>query len=417
MNKIQLAIVGCGGMGGRHLLGLKELLDENMSNVELVAVCDLRRDNAEHRADDAERLLGRRPRVFQDMAQMVAELPDLQAVDVTTDAGSHHKVICAAFELGLHVLSEKPLGITMRACNLILEAQRRSGKLLSVAENYRRDPMLRLTKALLDAGTIGDPYMLFDVSAGSGNQIIILPWRHDKWLGGILLDAGVHNADVMQYYLGNASEVYARTAQWEPIRYKPSGSTNLSPFYQEWYAEMPDSIQATAEDTLVSIIQFESGPIGQWTSFCAGHGKGLGAHAIYGSQGSLIPGGARSGTPPRLYMDGKQEITGEALLDLVPDFHLDEITSRLFGGERLGSYQMPFPNADRKLLAIEYYEFAECLLTGKQPEVDGLMGRKAVALCYAAFESGTLNRPVTLDEIEAEQTNAYETPINEHWKI
>ena len=162
-----------------------------------------------------------------------------------------------------------------------------------------------------------------------------------------------------------------------------------------WFDEMPASIEATAEDTLISIIQFESGTLGQWTSFCAGHGRGLGAHAIYGSRGSMNPGGARNGVPPRLALDNQEEITGEALLDLVPDFHLDGITARLFGGERLGSYQMPFPNADRKLLAIEYYEFAECVLTGRQPEVDGLMARKDVALLID-------NRAATRDLMKAE---------------
>jgi len=46
MEQIKLAIVGCGGMGGRHLFGLQELMQSGMSNVALAAVCDLRRDNA-----------------------------------------------------------------------------------------------------------------------------------------------------------------------------------------------------------------------------------------------------------------------------------------------------------------------------------------------------------------------------------
>jgi hypothetical protein len=49
--------------------------------------------------------------------------------------------------------------------------------------------------------------------------------------------------------------------------------------------------------------------------------------------------------------------------------------------------------------------------------VDGKAGRRALALCYAAFESSTLNRPVTLDEIEAEEVGAYEADVNAHWKI
>jgi len=416
MDKVPIAIVGCGGMGGRHLLGLKELYDTECCNVELVAACDLRRDNAEHLADEAQKLLGSRPQVFGDLKNMAAALPDLQGVDVTTDAGSHHIVATQAFDLGWHVLCEKPLGITIRAANRILAAQQRAGKVLSVAENYRRDPMSRLTRALLDAGAIGQPYLFLDVSAGAGSSIVITPWRHMKHTGGMLLDGGVHNADLMLYYLGDVEQVYASTRLWERTRYKTPG-TGVSGFYQRWHAEMPDQIEATAEDTAVAVVRFKNGTMGQWTQSYAGHGQGVGQRAILGSKGSLRPGGTRNGVSPVLKRDGENEITGDDLLALVPDFRLDAITARLFGGERLGSYSMPFPEADRKLLAIEYHEFAECVLSGKTPEVDGAVGRRAMAICYATFESGAVNRPVTLDEIEAEKTSAYEAEINAHWKL
>ena len=75
------------------------------------------------------------------------------------------------------------------------------------------------------------------------------------------------------------------------------------------------------------------------------------------------------------------------------------------------------PEPDRKLIAIEYREFGECIETGGRPEVDGYVGRKALALCNAALESGVLNRAVTLEEIEAERTGVYEAEINAYWKI
>ncbi len=412
MAKIPLAIVGCGGMGGRHLLGLEELVDSGLNNVELAAVCDLRRDNAEHLADEAEKLLGRRPAVYQDLAKMAAAVPDLQVVDITTDAAAHHSVACAAFDLGLNVFVEKPLGLTVRACNRILAAQQRSGKLLSVAENYRRDPMSRLSRALLEAGAIGAPQLFLDVGAGSGNTIIITPWRHKKELGGMLLDGGVHSADMMFYFLGDIDQVYARIALWEKTRYKPQDQGGLTGFYARWYGEMPDSIEATAEDTMVSVLNFKNGTLGQWTQSFAAHGRGFGHKVIYGSQGSLIPGGTRNGVSPLLQQDGRDELTGAPLLELVPDFCLDEITARLYGGERMASFNVPFPAADRKLLAIELYEMCACVESRKTPEVDGLIGRRAVALVYAACELSTLNRPVTLDEIEAELTGNYEAEIN-----
>ena len=417
MERLPLAIVGCGGMGGRHLLGLKALEDIGMSNITLQAVCDLRRENAEALADDAQDLLGYRPQVYADMEAMVREQPNLQAVDITTDVGSHHRVACPAFQLGLHVLCEKPLAVTMRAANRILAAAEEAQRLLSVAENYRRDPVCRLNKALLDAGAIGTPRMLYDISAGSGNRIIILPWRHDRNVGGILLDAGIHNANLMQYYMGPVQQVYARTNRWEPVRYRAQDAGNLTGFYARWAASIPEKIEATAEDSLMALLDFQSGAQGQWTACYAAHGQGFGQGAIFGSEGSLRPGGARSGRSPVLRRGDHEDLTGDALRSLVPEYHLDEITARLFGGERLVSYDLPFPMADRSLLAIELHEFAECILTGRQPEVDGNVGRQDLAVCYAALESGITNTPVSPNDVISESAATYEADINAHWGL
>jgi predicted dehydrogenase len=415
MQRLPIAIVGCGGMGGRHLLGLKELSRTPLYNVELVAVCDLRRDNAEHMADQAEELLGARPQVFERMEAMATALPDLQGVDITTDSGSHHAVATEAFGLGLHVFLEKPIALSIRGANQILAAQERAGKVLSVAEQFRRDPICRLTKAVIDAGAIGELYALFEVGGGSGDSIIILPWRHSKQHGGILVDAGVHTSDLMQTYMGPAQEVYAHTRLFEPVRRKRR--LGVAHFYERWVDEVPEAIEATAEDTVLSLITFENGAMGQWTSFRAAHGRPFGLSGIYGRLGSLHSPGARNGRPVTVHLDDGGELTGDAVLDLVPDFHLDAVTAHLFQADRLGSYDYLFPEADRKLLALEYWEFGACMTTGRKPEVDGLVARKALALVNAALESAVLHRPVTLAEIEAEETGAYEQEINEYWKI
>lgn len=416
MDRMQLAIVGCGGMGGRHLYGLKALEEAGCCPFDLVGACDVRRDNAVYLAERAEGMLGRRPQVFGDMEAMAAALPGLQAVDMTTPNGTHHVVVSAAMELGWHVLCEKPVALTIRGANLMIETQQRYGKVLSVAENFRRDPICRLTRALLDAGAVGQPYMLFWVGAGSGNGIIIVPNRHDKYSAGFVTSSGVHTTDLMQYYLGDIREVYARTRQWEPIRYKAT-MRSVSRFYDHWYGDIPDEVHATAEDTLVSVFEFENGAMGQWTTFLAGHGQPFEFSAVYGSEGSLRLAGARNGNPVLLHLDGRGQVPESELLAMVPDFHLDEITARLFGTDRLSSYDGGFDMADAALIAHEYYELAECITTGKSPEVDVYVGRKDLAAVYAGHESNLLGRVVTLEEIEAERTAAYEADINEHWGI
>ena len=106
MDKIRLGLVGCGGMGTRHLYGLRELVQSPFSNVELCAVCDIRRENAELAALEAEKLMGVRPEIFTDLEQMARTVPDLTAVDVVTDPSVHHNVVCQALDLGLHVMVE-----------------------------------------------------------------------------------------------------------------------------------------------------------------------------------------------------------------------------------------------------------------------------------------------------------------------
>ena len=55
---------------------------------------------------------------------MVREMPELQAADVTVESGYHHGVAIACMEAGLHIMVEKPMGITIRACDLMVETAR-----------------------------------------------------------------------------------------------------------------------------------------------------------------------------------------------------------------------------------------------------------------------------------------------------
>ena len=59
------------------LRGMARLHGSPLCNMELVAVCDLNQDNANFHADEAKELLGTRPKVYSDIAQMTRELPDL----------------------------------------------------------------------------------------------------------------------------------------------------------------------------------------------------------------------------------------------------------------------------------------------------------------------------------------------------
>lgn len=405
---IRLAIVGCGGMGHRHLRGLAELRAAGISSLQLVAACDPVEANAVSLAGHAEAALGARPAV-------AAGLDDLrgygvQAVDITSTPRTHHLLAVEALRRGLHVLIEKPLALTVAACRRIGEAAAASPAILSVAENYRRDPTCRLAKALLDAGVIGAPRLVVQHGVGGGDRMTISVWRHLREHGGILLDVGVHFADVLEYLIGRIDTAYAVTRLHEPVRRNPAagaggGAVDPANAYAQWQRAAPAEFRATAEDALYGTLTFASGAVGSVIQDHAGRGAalgggaGLGGRAVFGSAGSMTLPGDRSGGAIVVHRDGGEPLTGDALLERVPAFRLDANTAALFGADRLAGYDHPFPVTDAKLLAVEYAELADAIQGGAAPEIGAEQGTRAVAAWYALLESAACGAPVRVRDV------------------
>lgn len=416
MERIPLAIVGCGGMGHRHLFGLAELYNAGISPFELVAACDPVTANAESLADAAAERLGTRPQVVASLAEL--KPLGVAAVDITTTPRYHHTLGVEAVEQGMHAMLEKPVGLTVRACNRIRAAAAASNRIVSVAENYRRDPINRLAKALLDADVIGTPRYMLHHSTGGADQMIISVWRHMKDQSGILLDVGVHFADIMEYFLGDAMTVYAQTRLHEPTRYNPAAgggasTSNPAGVYGKWQKDMPAEFTATAEDAAYATVTFKNGAVAIYLEDHAEHGSGIWLRQIHGSKGSIDMPNDRSGNPLVLTLGRNETVEGEALLDLVPDFRLDEATATLFGGDRLWRYELPFEQTDRKLIAVEYADFGAGILGEHPVEVDIEQGTRSVALSYAMMESGVSGTALTMDEVLNESVDAYQREIDE----
>ena len=419
--KIPLAIVGCGGMGHRHLYGLAELQNAGLSPFELIGACDPNLDNANSLADQAEERLGTRPQPVKDL-EALAAVGAIQAVDITTLPAHHHTVAIEAMERGWHMMCEKPMGLTARACKLMIAKAQETGRILSVAENYRRDPINRLAKALLDSGAIGTPRIMQHNTMGGGDQMLISVWRHQKNASGVLLDVGTHFADIMEYYLGEAATAYAQTRLHEKTRKNPVAGTDgtgggPAGVYGRWQKDMPAEFEATADDAAYATILFKSGAVAQYIEDHAAHGEHLWKRSIHGSVGSLDLPGDRSGQRLTLHRDGQDPIDDQNLLDLVPEHRLDEATAALFGGDRLCEYSFPFPETDRKLIAVEYHELGTCIQQGRSPEVSAHEGARAVGLSYSLMESQVAGRALSVDEVCDDQVNAYQAEINDHLGI
>lgn len=409
MEKIPLCVIGCGGMGHRHILAYKELEESGIGNIELIAVCDVNPKNADLGKREIERLFGRTPLVFTDLDEALAH-PDIAAVDVVTDPSIHHRVTVPALEAGKHALVEKPLGITIRACKAMIAAAESSGAVLATAENLRRDPPNRLARAILDHGLLDDPYLMIHNALGGNEQMIITPWRHLKDKGAIGLDMAVHYTDIVQYYMREFDQIYGCGWIVEPVRYRPEGSGLELESYVERLKTFPESIEATGEDSVFAMYRMKSGAMVQFSYAGAGRGSRGFERSVHGRLGALHAPGDRNGRPVILRLEGK-ELQGEEILPLLPDFQMSEITERLFG-KSVVQYKLDFAPIDAKHMAIEMHDFGEAILKGTRPEVDGQLGMTAVAAVYGAYESTLAGRAVSMDEMLSGRVRAYQEEID-----
>jgi len=401
---VRVALVGCGIMGTRHVYGYEELLRRGFKVMELVAVCDIDEKRATSVAELAEVRLGRKPAVYRDFDQMFKERSDIEAVDVVVEPRLHHVLAEKALERGAHAIVEKPMGITVKACRRMIQAAEKHRRTLAVAENYRRDPACRIAAKALREGVIGETWMVFMQSVWGRNAIFITVWRHLKEYGGALIDAGVHDADILRYFLGDVEEVHAYLGLYEKERVRTVKEGDQ--------ARIVERVKPTSEDAVLANLRFASGALGQYAMSLAGHGASLGQHVICGSLGTLAPAGARSGGPTTVTLDDGTRLSAQQLIDKYKVFEQDEVTPRFFP-EGLAEYRLPFQDADRRLIAIEVYDFLDAVTTGRKPEVDGVEGMKAEALIYATHESAALGRPVKVRDVESGTVDAYQRSIDE----
>lgn len=395
MDRLPLALIGCGMMGARHLRGYGELERAAPGQLELVAVCDGDRARAESVANEAEQLLGRRPRVLADLDQ-VLRLPGLAAVDVVTPNRTHDAVAVPLLQAGLDVLLEKPFAVTIARGRRILAAA--GDRVLAVAENNRRDPMQRLLRHAVRAGLLGDITFVQQVGVSRGGQVTATPWRHHLAEGGLPLDVWIHLAYSLENLAGPWQAVSATAALVQAER------TWSGPGGQE-------TVACEGLDALTATLALAGGGLGSWATHFASPGWSRHERVLVGTEATAVASPDRSGRPVTVERGG-ETLSGDDLVAALPDFALPEIEARLFG-ERPGSYSLESVETDRKLIAAEVADFLTAVRGRRRPEVPGELGLRSVALVHALLESAHAGRPVTVAEVLDGELAEYQATIEQ----
>lgn len=199
---IRVGLIGIGGMGGTHFNCYK-----NIKDAEIVAVCDVRTDMAK------EKVKNENIHIYESYDELL-EKENLDYVDICTPSYMHHDMSIKALEKGLHVLCEKPMSLSSKDAEEIIEAAEKSGKTFMTAHVVRFMTPYIILKNVIDSKELGNLVHL------DMDRISTMPdWSWDDWMrdlsksGGTPMDLSIHDIDFIQYTLGepkNISGIYRK---------------------------------------------------------------------------------------------------------------------------------------------------------------------------------------------------------------
>jgi len=195
--RLRLALVGT-GVRGTSFWG-KRLIDTYNDLVEFVGLCDINSGRLEY----GKRFIGANCPTFTDFDEMMRTVkPDM--LMVTTVDSTHDEFIVKGLEMGVDVLTEKPMTIDETKCQRILDAERKSGKKLIVGFNYRYATLPTRIKELLSEKRVGritsvDFHWYLNTYHGAS---YFRRWHGLRDKGGTLLvHKATHHFDLLNWWI------------------------------------------------------------------------------------------------------------------------------------------------------------------------------------------------------------------------
>jgi predicted dehydrogenase len=413
---IRIGIVGCGRILNAHLQGYLRLRELGRDDFRITALCARR---------EADALMFRKrgegppprppvldpatgdplaaphtyvsdihpdtlPEVFTDYRALI-ESGQVDAINDLTTLSLHHQVGLLALERGLHLLSQKPLAVSVRAAKQMVELAKAKGLTFGVFENVRQMALVRAMAWAVRNGLIGEPQVSVMGSLGGlwSPDIVVAetPWRHRKLEagGGGAIDIGVHQMHWQRYVVGEIASVGAVARTLTPVRRRRDAA-----------GQVLEEVRPDVDDTYMATLQFARGAIGQlWWSWALDQVplEIAGAPAVLGTHGSIR---------------GATLHTGGQELPLVETFQ-----ARITEEER----EQCFPLGLTDPCAIQNLDWLQAIMRGGDPETSGVEGLRDLACAFAILESSALGRTVAVDEVLAGTADSYQREIDQHYAL
>ena len=201
---LNVAIIGTGNIARLHIMAYLEF----PKRCKITHLVDIFPDRAEEKISSFK-LEG--AQVF-DSHKKILKDPTIDLVSICTPPYVHAEIAIDFLKAGKHVIVEKPMAASLKECDAMIAAAKKSGKILSpVAQNRFRSPVYNLKKTL-DSGLIGKVvHAQIDSLWWRGHCYYDLWWRGtwEKEGGGCTLNHAVHHIDMLGWMLGAPAKISA----------------------------------------------------------------------------------------------------------------------------------------------------------------------------------------------------------------
>ncbi|HTL31271.1 MAG TPA: Gfo/Idh/MocA family oxidoreductase [Tepidisphaeraceae bacterium] len=341
------AVVGAGTVGRSHV----RLIPQLPAVAKLAAVCDHVPTRAEGELD-RNHLEG--VPVYEDIAQMLKERPEIEVIHLATPSGEHLDSALIAIEAGKHVICEKPLEINLDRVDQMINAAKNKGtRIACIFQGRWKDENRAIKQAAVD-GRFGKISW-----AGS-----FTPWyRPDKYYeevnwrgtwkldgGGAVMNQGIHAIDLLQWIVGPVKSVSA-------------------------YGGNRIHAKIETEDTMSAALEFENGAFG--SIVCS--------TAMFPGMPTRVEIGGQNGTAV-----SENGLKVFSFHDRKPSDH--ELVEKL--GPQAKPAPTPFSGAQANPAAISgdlhgrnISAILSAWANGQEAETNGPESRKPVAIVVAMYES------------------------------
>ncbi len=243
LKTIKIGIIGCGGIANnKHMPALKRI-----KGVEMVAFCDI----IPERAEKAAKQFGTQDaKTYTDYKELLKD-ETIDVIHVLTPNRSHSFITVDALEAGKDVMCEKPMAINSIEAKKMVDAAKRTGKLLTIGYQNRFRNDSQYLKQEAEKDVFGDIYF---AKATAIRRRAVPTWgvflNEYEQGGGPLIDIGTHALDLTLWVMNNYKPKYCVGTTYKKLGdIFPSGNA-----WGDWNPE-----EFTVEDSAFGFIVMENG--------------------------------------------------------------------------------------------------------------------------------------------------------------